>query len=271
MPAWAGFKLVRGSNVVRNLHLEAPLSAALANGDDTLSSTADCYSIAAADAALAAALLAYYTLADYRTASAQDTQTQATSSRPTRSPRRWWRTAQPPTRTRPSSIAAALLSYYTIAQVDGLLAGKLGVAEAASALEISVRFPDEPTRWWPPSASRSWAPQTGRQRLQRPGHPHRGRSERGRLHPDPRSPRPNQNSFQELDRQASNIAFYEPERVICLYHQASLGANFMEAYMRAMALRQARQDALRMRACFFVETLMPLAPVANLLPAHANR
>ena len=34
-----------------------------------------------------------------------------------------------------SSIAAALL-----AQVDGLLAGKLGVTEAASALQIAVRF-----------------------------------------------------------------------------------------------------------------------------------
>ena len=48
-PAWAGFttwELVRGSNVVRNLHLGAPLSAALANGDDTLSITADCYSTA---------------------------------------------------------------------------------------------------------------------------------------------------------------------------------------------------------------------------------
>ena len=48
-PAWAGFttwELLRGSNVVRNLHLEAPLSAALANGDDTLSITADCYSVA---------------------------------------------------------------------------------------------------------------------------------------------------------------------------------------------------------------------------------
>ena len=46
-PAWAGFttwELVRGSNVVRNLHFVAPLSAALANGDDTLSITADCYS-----------------------------------------------------------------------------------------------------------------------------------------------------------------------------------------------------------------------------------
>ena len=41
------------------------------------------------------------------------------------------------------SIAAALLSCYTIAQVDGLLAGKLGVTEAASALQLAVRFPDD--------------------------------------------------------------------------------------------------------------------------------
>ena len=105
-PAWAGFttwELVRGSNVVRNLHLGAPLSAALANGDDTLSITADCYSIAAADAALAAALLAYYTsaqvdalLGDYRTGAAQDAETT-------------------------SAISAALLAYYTSAQVDALL------------------------------------------------------------------------------------------------------------------------------------------------------
>ena len=64
-PAWAGFttwELVCGSNVVRNLHLGAPLSAALANGDDTLSITADCCSIAAADAALAAALLFCFSL-----------------------------------------------------------------------------------------------------------------------------------------------------------------------------------------------------------------
>ena len=125
-PAWAGFttwELVRGSSVVRNLHLEDPLSAALANGDDTLSITADCYSVAAADAALAAALLAYYTsaqvdalLVDYRTGAAQDAETTGaisaallayytsaqtrTFSRPTKSPRRWWRTARPPTRTR---------------------------------------------------------------------------------------------------------------------------------------------------------------------------
>ena len=105
-PAWAGFttwELVRGSNVVRNLQLEAPLSAALTNGDDTLSMTADCYSIAAADAALAAALLTYYTSsqvdalsADYRTGAAQDAETTST-------------------------VLAALLAYYTSAQVDALL------------------------------------------------------------------------------------------------------------------------------------------------------
>ena len=105
-PAWAGFttwELVRGSNVVRDLHLEAPLSAALANGEDTLSITADCYSVAAADAALAAALLAYYTssqvdvlLVDYRTGTAQDAETTG-------------------------AISTALLAYYTSAQVDALL------------------------------------------------------------------------------------------------------------------------------------------------------
>ena len=105
-PAWAGFttwELVRGSNVVRNLHLGAPLSAALANGDDTLSITADCYSTAGTDAAITAALLAYYTssqvdtlLGDYRTGTAQDAETAG-------------------------AITAALLAYYTSSQVDALL------------------------------------------------------------------------------------------------------------------------------------------------------
>ena len=84
-PAWAGFttwELLRGSSVVRNLHFVAPLSAALANGDDTLSITADCYSTAGTDAAITAALLAYYTssqvdtlLGDYRTGTAQNAET----------------------------------------------------------------------------------------------------------------------------------------------------------------------------------------------------
>ena len=179
----------------------APLSAALANGDDTLSITADCYSTAGTDAAITAALLAYYTssqvdtlladyrtgtaqdaetagaitaallayytssqvdalLGDYRTASAQDTQTQAaiagallayrtgpdqdvfTTNQITSALVAYRSAADQDTATA-SSIAAALLSYYTIAQVDGLLAGKLGVTEAASALQIAVRFPDD--------------------------------------------------------------------------------------------------------------------------------
>ena len=81
----------------------APLSAALANGDDTLSITADCYSTAGTDAAITAALLAYYTsaqvdalLEDHRTGTAQDAETT-------------------------SAITAALLAYYTSAQVDALL------------------------------------------------------------------------------------------------------------------------------------------------------
>ena len=67
----------------------APLSAALANGDDTLSITADCYSTAGTDAAITAALLAYYTssqvdtlLGDYRTGAAQDTETCARAPGP---------------------------------------------------------------------------------------------------------------------------------------------------------------------------------------------
>ena len=96
-------ELVRGSNVVRNLHLGAPLSAALANGDDMLSITADCYSTAGTDSAITAALLAYYTssqvdtlLGDYRTGTAQDAETAG-------------------------AITTALLAYYTSSQVDALL------------------------------------------------------------------------------------------------------------------------------------------------------
>ena len=99
-------------------------------------------------------------MGDYRTASAQDTQTQAaitgallayrtgpdqdvfTTNQITSALVAYRSAADQDTATA-SSIAAALLSYYTITQVDGLLAGKLGVAEAASALQIAVRFPDD--------------------------------------------------------------------------------------------------------------------------------
>ena len=231
----------------------APLSAALANGDDTLSITADCYSTAGTDAAITAALLAYYTssqvdtllgdyrtgtaqdaetagaitaallayytaaqvdalLGDYRTASAQDTQTQAaiagallayrtgpdqdvfTTNQITSALVAYRSAADQDTATT-SSIAAALLSYYTIAQVDGFLAGKLGVTEAASALQIAVRFPDDGGAdevvaaigeqiLGPTDVSLSnWTvrPSSGCSVVLAT---HRG-SERGRLHPDP--------------------------------------------------------------------------------------
>ena len=148
-------------------------------------------------------------LGDYRTASAQDTQTQAaiagallayrtgpdqdvfTTNQITSALVAYRSAADQDTATA-SSIAAALLSYYTIAQVDGLLAGKLGVTEAASALQIAVRFPDNggadevvAAIGGPHGRLAVKLDGSPQQRLQRgPGHAHRG-SERGRLHPDP--------------------------------------------------------------------------------------
>ena len=95
-PAWAGFtswELVRGSNVVRNLHFVASLSAALANGDDTLSITADCYSTAGTDAAITAALLAYYTSAqETRCWETTEPERRRTRRRPAPSQQRCWPT-----------------------------------------------------------------------------------------------------------------------------------------------------------------------------------
>ena len=78
-----------------------------------------------------------------------------------------------------------------LAQADGLLAGKLGVTEAASALQIAARFPDDDADgWWPhrradPGPHGRLTVKPDGSPLQRgPGHAHRGRSERGRLHPD---------------------------------------------------------------------------------------
>ena len=84
-------------------------------------------------------------LGDYRTASAQDTQTQAAIAGALLAyrtgPDQDVFTTNQITSALVAYRSAALLSYYTIAQVDGLLAGKLGVTEAASALQIAVRFP----------------------------------------------------------------------------------------------------------------------------------
>ena len=122
-PAWAGFttgELVRGSNVVRNL----PLSAALANGDDTLSIRAVGRLPHRGSAGRgddqrhhgrAAGLLHLLTSRRAVGRPAQRGRRRPpsrarcwptgrartrTSSQPTKSPRRWWRTVQPQTRTR---------------------------------------------------------------------------------------------------------------------------------------------------------------------------
>ena len=123
-PAWAGFttwELLRGSSVVRNLHFVAPLSAALANGDDTLSITADCYSTAGTDAAIAAQVDTL--LGDYRTGTAQDAETAG-------------------------AITAALLAYYTAA--SGRAVGRLphgeraGHADAGRHRGRAAGLPDGP-------------------------------------------------------------------------------------------------------------------------------
>ena len=100
--------------------------------------------------AITAALLAYYTssqvdalLGDYRTANAQNTDAGGHRGRAAYRTLVAYRSAADQDTATASSIAAALLSYYTIAQVDGLLAGKLGVTEAASALQIAARFPHD--------------------------------------------------------------------------------------------------------------------------------
>ena len=130
-PAWAGFttwELVRGSNVVRNLHLGAPLSAALTNGDDTLSITADCYSTAGTDAAITAALLAYYTSAQVDAVGTRATQDAETTS----------------------AITGALLAYYTSAQVDALL----GDYRTASAQDVFTTNQIKLSRQRPQPATR---------------------------------------------------------------------------------------------------------------------
>ena len=57
-PAWAGFT----SSFAEAASFATCTSWLLSHGDDTLSITADCYSVAAADAALAAALLFCFSL-----------------------------------------------------------------------------------------------------------------------------------------------------------------------------------------------------------------
>ena len=95
--AWLGettWDWLVGTNTIRNLHATAPLSVSLQNDNWTLSLACDSYSIAQADAAIAAAITA--ALMPYETAAQRD-----------------------------AAITAALAAFSTIAEVNGLIAAAL--------------------------------------------------------------------------------------------------------------------------------------------------
>ena len=146
----------------------APLSAALANGDDTLSITADCYSITAADAALAAALLAYYTssqvdalLGDYRTGAAQDAETTSaitayyTSSQVLLGD---YRTASAQDTQTQAAIAGALLAYRTGPDQDVFTTNQITSALVAVQPQTRTRQRPQasPPRCSATTPSRRW-------------------------------------------------------------------------------------------------------------------
>ena len=95
--AWLGettWDWLVGTNTIRNLHVSAPLSVSTQNDNFTLSLSCDAYSIAQADAAIAAAIAA--ALLPYETAAQRD-----------------------------AAIAAALAAFSTTAEVNGLIAAAL--------------------------------------------------------------------------------------------------------------------------------------------------
>ena len=101
--AWSGeitWDLLLGTNTVRNLHFNAPLSMSLQNEGFTLSLACDSYSIAQADSAIAAALVPYETAAQRDAAIAAALTAYGTTTETN------------------AAIAAALVQYYTAAQVD---------------------------------------------------------------------------------------------------------------------------------------------------------
>ena len=105
--AWPGeitWDLLLGTNTLRNLHFNAPLSVSLQNDNFTLSLACDSYSVAEADAAIATAL------APYETAAQRDAAIAAALA------------AYSTTTEMNAAIAAALLQYYTATQVDNQIA-----------------------------------------------------------------------------------------------------------------------------------------------------
>ena len=105
--AWLGeitWDLLLGTNTLRNLHFNEPLSVSLQNDNFTLSLACDAYSIAQTDAAIATALTPYETAAQRDAAIAAAL------------------TAYSTTAEMDASITAALLQYYTATAVDNLIA-----------------------------------------------------------------------------------------------------------------------------------------------------
>ena len=116
--AWPGeitWDLLLGTNTLRNLHFNAPLSVSLQNENFTLSLACDSYSVAQADAAIAAAL------APYETAAQRDAAIAAALA------------AYSTTETN-AAIAAALVQYYTAAQVD------TQIAAAVAGIDLSPYY-----------------------------------------------------------------------------------------------------------------------------------
>ena len=117
--AWSGeitWDLLLGTNTLRNLQFNAPLSASLQNDNFTLSLACDSYSIAQADAAIAAAL------APYETAAQRDAAVAAALA------------AYSSTTETNAAIAAALAQYYTAAQVD------TQIATAVAGIDLSPYY-----------------------------------------------------------------------------------------------------------------------------------
>ncbi|CAE7490703.1 unnamed protein product, partial [Symbiodinium pilosum] len=103
--AWSGeiiWDLLLQTNTLRNLHFNAPLSVSLQNDNFTLSLACDSYSVAKADAAVAAAIAT--ALAPFATAAQRD-----------------------------AAIAAALAAYSTTAQMDAAIA-------AVAAIDLSPYY-----------------------------------------------------------------------------------------------------------------------------------
>ncbi|CAE7471106.1 unnamed protein product, partial [Symbiodinium pilosum] len=117
--AWSGeitWDLLLGTNTLRNLHFNAPLSVSLQNDNFTLSLACDSYSVAQADAAIAAAL------APYETAAQRDAAIAAALA------------AYSTTTEMNAAITAALLQYYTATQVDNQ------IATAVAGIDLSPYY-----------------------------------------------------------------------------------------------------------------------------------